>query len=118
MSREMRSKFVAGQGQGSEDDSRDEAFTHDVFLSHSSRDKAVVRELAQRLKGDGVRVWFDEWEIGVGQSIPVRINEGLQGSRVLVLVMSQNAFGSEWATLETQSLLFQDLQTPRSLAAV
>ena len=87
---------------------RVEEFSHDVFLSHSSRDKAVVRELAQRLKGDGVRVWFDEWEIGVGQSIPVRINEGLQGSRVLVLVMSQHAFGSEWATLETQSLLFQD----------
>jgi hypothetical protein len=27
-------------------------FQYDVFLSHSSKDKPVVRELAQRLKAD------------------------------------------------------------------
>ena len=31
-------------------------FTHDVFLSHSAQDKAVVRLLAVRLRGDGLRV--------------------------------------------------------------
>ena len=30
-------------------------FTHDVFLSHSSKGKAVVRPLAERLRKDGVR---------------------------------------------------------------
>ena len=38
-------------------------FKFDVFLSHSSKDKAVVRPLAERLRKDGVKVWFDEWEI-------------------------------------------------------
>jgi hypothetical protein len=33
-----------------------ESFTHDVFLSHSAHDTDVVRELAERLRGDGVRV--------------------------------------------------------------
>ncbi len=46
----------------------DGAFTHDVFLSHSSKDKAVVRLLAERLP-EAVRkhlkVWFDEWELPV-----------------------------------------------------
>ena len=46
-----------------------ESFTHDVFLSHSAHDKGVVRELAERLRTDGVRVWFDEWEIKLGDSI-------------------------------------------------
>ncbi len=32
-------------------------FKYDVFLSHSSQDKAVVRDVAQRLKQDGLRVW-------------------------------------------------------------
>jgi len=41
-------------------------FTHDVFLSHSSKDKAVVRPLAERLRKDGLKVWFDEWEIKPG----------------------------------------------------
>ena len=29
-------------------------FTHDVFLSHSSKDKVVVRELVERLRTGGV----------------------------------------------------------------
>ena len=72
-------------------------FSFDVFLSHSSRDKEVVRELAERLKRDGLRVWFDQWEIKPGDSIPSKIEEGLEHSRVLVLCMSANAFGSDWA---------------------
>ena len=35
-------------------------FQYDVFLSHSAKDKAVVRPLAERLRADGVKVWFDE----------------------------------------------------------
>lgn len=36
-------------------------FNYDVFLSHSNKDKAIVRELAERLRADGLRVWLDEW---------------------------------------------------------
>jgi hypothetical protein len=39
-----------------------EEFKHDVFLSHSSKDKAVARPVAERLRADGLRVWFDEWK--------------------------------------------------------
>src|SRR3712207_2638973 len=83
-------------------------FTYDVFLSHSSKDKPVVRELAERLRADGVRVWLDEWEIRAGDSIPAKIEEGLEHSRVLVLCMSAHAFGSDWATLESQTFRFRD----------
>lgn len=38
-------------------------FAYDVFLSHSAKDKAVVRPLAERLRADGVKVWFDEWAL-------------------------------------------------------
>jgi len=34
-------------------------FNYDVFLSHSAKDKASVRALAERLRADGLRVWFD-----------------------------------------------------------
>ena len=39
-----------------------DAFQYDVFLSHSTTDKAVVRVVAERLRGDGLRVWLDERE--------------------------------------------------------
>jgi hypothetical protein len=80
----------------------DTAFTHNVFLSHSTKDKAVVCPLAERLRADGLTVWFDEWVLKPGDSIPAKIEEGLERSRVLVLCMSANAFGSEpdWSGLE------------------
>ena len=77
-----------------------DAIEYDVFLSHSSKDKAVVRGVAERLRKDGLRVWFDEWVLKPGDSIPAKIEEGLEHSRVLVLCMSANAFGSDWAQLE------------------
>jgi hypothetical protein len=83
-------------------------FTYDVFLSHSSKDKPVVRELAARMKKDGIRVWLDEEQIKPGDSIPAKIEEGLERSRVLVLCMSANAFGSDWAQLESGTFRFRD----------
>ena len=83
-------------------------FTYDVFLSHSSKDKAVVRPLAERLREDGLKVWFDEWVLKPGDSIPAKIEEGLEHSRVLVLCMSANAFGSDWAQLEAGTFRFRD----------
>ena len=83
-------------------------FPYDVFLSHSSKDKAVVRPLAERLKKDGLKVWFDEWALKSGDSIPAKIEEGLEHSRVLVLCMSAHAFGSDWAQLEAGTFRFRD----------
>ena len=85
-----------------------EDFRFDVFLSHSGKDKPVVRELAARLKKDGVPVWLDEEQIKPGDSIPAKIEEGLEHSRVLVLCMSANAFGSDWAQLESGTFRFRD----------
>jgi TIR domain-containing protein len=83
-------------------------FTHDVFLSHSAKDKEVVRAVAERLRTDGLKVWFDEWVLKAGDSIPAKIEEGLEHSRVLVLCMSANAFGSDWSRLESYTYRFKD----------
>ena len=83
-------------------------FPYDVFLSHSAKDKALVRPFAERLRADGLKVWFDEWELKPGDSIPAKIEEGLEHSRVLVLCMSANAFGSDWAQLESATFRFRD----------
>ena len=56
-----------------------EGFKYDVFISHSAKDKPAVRELAERLKADGLRVWLDEWEIQPGDMIGLKIEQGLDG---------------------------------------
>ena len=86
-------------------------FRYDVFLSHSAKDTAVVRDIAERLHDDGLRVWFETWELKPRSRKATRekqIEEGLEQSRALVLCMSANAFGSEWAQLETGAFRFRD----------
>ncbi len=85
-----------------------DSFPYDVFLSQSAKDKGVVRPIAKRLRADGLQVWFDEWMLKPGDSIPAKIEEGLEHSRVLVLCMSANAFGSDWAQLEAGTFRFRD----------
>ena len=83
-------------------------FQYDVFLSHSSKDKDIIRELAERLRKDGLKVWFDEWEIKPGDSIPARVEDGLEHSRVLVLCMSANAFDADWVQMESGAYRYKD----------
>jgi hypothetical protein len=89
----------------------DNDFYYDVFLSHSSKDKSAVRILAEQLRLDGLQVWFDEWQLKqlkLDDTISQKVEEGLEHSRVLVLCMSANAFGSDWAHLESQTFRFRD----------
>jgi hypothetical protein len=48
-----------------------------------------------------------EWVTQPGDSIPLAIEQGLESSRTLVLVMSQAAFDSEWVTLERHTPLYR-----------
>ena len=86
-----------------------------AFLSHSAKDKAMVRDVAERLRKDGLRVWLDEWEIRPGDSIPAKIEEGLSqfdtrnsAFGLPQLCMSANAFGSDWVQLESGTFRFRD----------
>jgi small GTP-binding protein len=88
-----------------------DAFCWDVFLSHSRRDKPKVRRLAERLKGAGLQVWFEEWAVGPAADPAdpyAALEEGLKRSRTLILGMSRAAFGAEWGALERGTVLFRD----------
>lgn len=86
----------------------DEGFRYDVFLSHSSKDAAVVRPLAEQLRAEGLRVWLDEWVLRPGDHVLATIEDGLEHSRVLVLCMSANASASDWTQFEAGAFRFRD----------
>lgn len=75
-------------------------------------DKAVVRPLAERLRRDGTEASVYDRRTNQRRSQSAapaaKIEEGLERSRVLVLCMSANAFGSDWAQLESGSFRFRD----------
>src|SRR3954469_11542212 len=83
-------------------------FTYDVFLSHNSKDKPRVRKLAEDLRDAGLRVWFDDWVIKPGDDIYLAVERGLEAARVQVLCLSSAALGSDWVTLERNTVIFRD----------
>jgi hypothetical protein len=74
-----------------------------VFVCHSSQDKPFVRRIANDLLDEGYRVWFDAWEIRVGDNIVQKINDGLQQSGFLAVVLSRAVMASEWVRNELTS---------------
>jgi WD40 repeat protein len=85
-------------------------FAWDVFIAYSRADSSVAHSLAKQLREDRLRVWLDAWEIQDGDDHAAKVEDGLERSRVLVLCMSEAAFGSDWSRLESTTFRFRDPQ--------
>lgn len=77
----------------------------DAFLSHNHHDKNTARQLAAQLQLAGAYVWFDDWEVRAGDSIPGKINEALAEVDSLVVLWSTNAHRSAWVSAELESAI-------------
>ncbi len=80
-----------------------------VFFCHASEDKPVVRELARVLKTLGTEVWFDEWEIRVGDSIVQKIDDALGHVTHLIVCLSQKSVNKPWVKKELSAALMRQL---------
>ena len=65
----------------------------DLFISHASEDKAgIVRSLVDALEREGVNVWYDEFQLRIGDSLRRKIDAGLARSRFGMVVVSHAFF--------------------------
>jgi len=71
-----------------------------VFISHSSTDKRIAIFLSVDLANRGHVPWLDEWEIRAGDSIPLKISDGLEKSDYVIVLMSRVAVESGWVQAE------------------
>ncbi|GAB5561391.1 MAG: hypothetical protein SynsKO_30380 [Synoicihabitans sp.] len=81
-----------------------------AFLSHSSSDKPFVRQLAADLTKNGVSVWLDEREIGVGDSITEKVGQGLAESDYFLIALSDNSVNSAWVQKELNQALVTEIE--------
>lgn len=73
----------------------------DFFVSHSSNDKLnIVDNLVTSLKNMGYSVWYDKNEILVGDNISSKIQQGLENSYCLILILTSNFVRSKWTFYE------------------
>lgn len=85
-----------------EDDERE----FDVFISHASDDKdSVVKPLAFALRDAGLKVWYDDFELKIGDSLRQKIDKGLAKSRFGIVVLSRNFIKKGWTNYELDGII-------------
>jgi len=85
----------------------------DVFLSHSSRDKALALRLATDLNFCGIDAWLDEWEIQVGQSLADVVASAMEKARFVAILISENYNKSVWTKREYKKALSREEREKR-----
>jgi hypothetical protein len=86
-----------------------------VFISHSHRDRDFVDKLAQSLRKAEVDVWLDRAELTVGDNLVKSIEEALQRSDAVILVLSPNFVDSPWLSHELAAAASREFSEDRKL---
>ncbi|MGI0009963.1 MAG: toll/interleukin-1 receptor domain-containing protein, partial [Nitrosopumilaceae archaeon] len=76
----------------------------DVFISYAGEDKSFVRKLAKALQKRGLKIWFAEFSLSVGDNLRRSIDHGLSNSKYGVVVLSHHFFAKEWPQKELDGL--------------
>jgi len=83
---------------------------YDAFISHASEDKeALVRPLAEALVRRGLKIWYDEFQLKVGDSLRRSIDAGLARSRFGIVVLSPSFFDKNWPQYELDGLVEKEM---------
>jgi len=84
---------------------------YDAFISHASEDKEeFVRPLAEALGKAGYKIWYDEFELKVGDSLRRSIDRGLADSRYGIVVLSSAFFAKNWPQYELDGLVAKEME--------
>jgi hypothetical protein len=95
------------------------AEAYDVFISHASEDKdSIVRSLASALIGKGLKVWYDEFTLRIGDSLRQKIDKGLANSRVGLVVLSPSFISKGWTNYELDGIVTRTISGEQILLPI
>ena len=87
-----------------------EQTSYDVFVSHASEDKDdFVRDFVKCLQQHGLKVWYDEFTLRVGDSLRRSMDNGLKNSRYGIVILSEAFFSKEWPQRELDGLFAREV---------
>jgi len=94
-------------------------FEWDVFICHATEDKDIfVRKLAGELAEKGIRVWYDEFALTVGDSLRESIDKGILKSRFGIVVLSPSFFNKNWPQRELNALTARDSRNQKVILPI
>ncbi len=81
-----------------------------VFLSFTWNDKVLVENIAKKLLAAGIDTWWAEWEIGAGDSLVQKINQGLAGCTHFIVFLTPEALEKPWVKTEMDAGLIRMIE--------
>lgn len=92
---------------------------YDCFISHASEDKKVlVEKLAQSLKRLGVTVWYDDFEMTVGDSLTRKIDHGLSTAKYGLIILSKAFISKPWPEYELRGLSAREIGSDKIILPI
>ncbi len=86
-----------------------------IFISHSSRDKAAATRLATTLNFCAIDVWLDDWELEVGQSLIDEIARAMDNSRYIAILITENYNTTVWTKTEYKKAVSREQKENRTV---
>ena len=71
-----------------------------IFISYSHADKPLAQALAKALEAKGIKVWIDERELRVGDSIIERVATAVAQTDFFIALVSESSRESRWCKKE------------------
>jgi TIR domain-containing protein len=72
-----------------------------VFISHSTKDRWIARQIARLLEAAGdIKTFLDERDIKVGDSIPESIRTSIQQCDEFLVLLTRNSINRPWVLIE------------------
>lgn len=92
---------------------------YDLFISHASEDKEdLVRPLAVALEKLGLKVWYDEFTLKVGDSLRRSIDSGLSNSRFGTVVLSSSFIAKNWTQYELDGMVAREMSGKKMILPI
>lgn len=86
---------------------------YDLFFSHNSQDKRLVKQIAERLYVDyGIRPWLDAWDIPGGADWGAEIERALNSCTACAIFLGGNRWGKTWHLREAKFALDRQKRYP------
>ncbi|MDR3060051.1 MAG: TIR domain-containing protein [Prevotella sp.] len=83
---------------------------YDFFISHASEDKDdIVRDLAEALRNSGFEVWYDEFELKIGDSLRKKIDYGLSNANYGIVIVSPSFVKKNWTEYELNGMVAREM---------
>ncbi len=84
-----------------------------IFISYSHKDKVFAERLISDLREEGVTVWYDHFNIRVGNSIISQIEEGIRSTDNMLVILSKNSVYSPSVLTELELANYKSFEMAR-----